>query len=83
MAGWQAAERSSRCDERRRRRNRDGDPGFGHAGKASDFLLSKNPIAGFDYTKTNDTIRNAGRDHPVIMPPLVPATFPTYKYTSY
>ena len=58
------------------------DPGFGHTGKPSDFLLTRNPIAGFDYTKTNDTIRNAGRNHPVIMPPAVPATFPTYNYTS-
>ena len=59
------------------------DPGFGHTGKPADFLLTKNPIPGFDYTKTNDTIRNAGRNHPVIMPPAVPATFPTYNYTSF
>ena len=39
-------------------------PGFGNTGKPTDFLLTKAPIAGFDYTKTNDTIRHAGRDHP-------------------
>jgi hypothetical protein len=58
-------------------------PGFGKAGKPSDFLLSKSPLAGFDHTKTNDTIRNAGRNHPVIMPPAVRHTFPNYHYTEY
>jgi hypothetical protein len=58
-------------------------PGFGKAGKPSDFLLSKSPLAGFDHTKTNDTIRNAGRNHPVIMPPAVAHTFPNYHYTEY
>ena len=37
-------------------------PGFGKTGKPADFLLTKNPMPGFDYTKTNDTIRHAGRD---------------------
>ena len=59
------------------------DPHFGKTGKPTDYLLSKNPIAGFDYTKTNDTIRHAGRDHPILMPPPVPATFPTYAYTDF
>jgi hypothetical protein len=59
------------------------DPHFGHTGHASDFLLSKTPLAGFDHTKTNDTIRHAGREHPSIMPPAVPATFPAYSFTSY
>jgi hypothetical protein len=54
------------------------DPGFGKAHQPKDYLLSKNPVAGFDYTRTNDTIHNAGRTHPAIMPPQVPATFPTY-----
>ena len=58
-------------------------PGFGNSGQPSDFLLSKNPMPGFDFTKTNDTIHNAGRNHPVIMPPTVPATFPTYNFTSF
>jgi hypothetical protein len=59
------------------------DPGFGHSGKPSDYLLTKAPVAGFDYTKTNDTIRNAGRNHPVIMPPAVGHTFPTYVFKEY
>jgi hypothetical protein len=58
-------------------------PGFGRTGKPSDYLLSRNPVAGFDYTKTNDTIRNAGRNHPVIIPPKVPATFPTYSFEDF
>jgi hypothetical protein len=58
-------------------------PGFGNSGQPSDFLLSKNPMPGFDFTKTNDTIHNAGRNHPVIMPPTVPATFPTYNFTTF
>ena len=53
-------------------------PGFGKAQTPRDYLLAKNPVAGFDFLKTNDTIKNAGRSHPVIMPPKVPATFPTY-----
>jgi hypothetical protein len=53
-------------------------PGFGNSGQASDFLLSSSPIAGFDYTLTDDTINNAGRSNPVITAPTVPATFPTY-----
>jgi hypothetical protein len=56
------------------------DPGFGKTGKPADFLLTRNPVQGFDYTKTNDTIRRAGRSHPVIMPPQIPATFPTYHF---
>ncbi len=58
-------------------------PGFGKSGKPADFLLSKNPVAGFYYTRTNDTIHNAGRDHPVIHPPQVPHTFPTYTFTEF
>jgi hypothetical protein len=58
-------------------------PGFGNTGQPSDFLLSKNPMPGFDFTRTNDTIHNAGRTHPVIVPPTVPATFPTYSFTSF
>lgn len=56
-------------------------PGFGNTGQASDYLLSSSPVAGFDYTRTNDTIQNAGRSNPVIIPPDVPDTFPTYSYT--
>jgi hypothetical protein len=53
-------------------------PGFGNSGQASDFLLSSSPIAGFDYSLTDDTINSAGRSNPAITPPTVPATFPTY-----
>jgi hypothetical protein len=56
------------------------DPKFGHTGKPTDFLLQKSPIAGFDHTKTNDTIRNAGRIKRAIKVPAVPATFPTHSY---
>jgi hypothetical protein len=59
------------------------DPQFGHTGRPSDFLLSKSPIAGFDYTRTNDTIRHAGRSRPLIMPPPIPPTFPAYSYEWY
>ena len=58
-------------------------PGFGGTGKPGDYLFSKSPVAGFDHTKTNDTIRNAGRNHPVIMPPKVPSTFPTYTFKDF
>jgi len=58
-------------------------PGFGNSGQPSDFLLTKNPMPGFDFTKTNDTIHNAGRVHPEITPPTVPPTFPVYSFTSY
>ena len=58
-------------------------PAFGNTGKPTDFLLTKNPVAGFDYTKTNDTIRHAGRERPVIHPPKVPHTFPTYTFTEF
>lgn len=58
-------------------------PGFSNTGQANDFLLSRNPIPGFDFTRTNDTIHNAGRTHPVIVPPAVVATFPTYTFSSF
>ncbi len=59
------------------------DPGFGHTGKPTDFLLKSNPVHGFDYTKTNDTILHAGRTNPVIKPPNVIHTLPAYSYTDY
>ncbi len=59
------------------------DPGFGHSGKPTDFLLRSNPVPGFDYTKTNDTILHAGRTNPVIKPPNVIHTLPAYSYTDY
>jgi hypothetical protein len=57
------------------------DPGFANpAYPNDDYSLSSSPVTGFDYTATNDTVQNAGRNNPVIMPPAVPATFPTYTY---
>jgi len=58
------------------------DPGFGNTGDPTDFLLSGAPVQGFDFSKTNDTINNAGRSNPLIQPPIVPATFPTYSYAN-
>ncbi len=58
-------------------------PGFRNSGNPDDFLLTKNPMSGFDYTKTNDTVRHAGRENPVIKPPQVPHTFPTYRFTEF
>ena len=59
------------------------DPSFGTTGKPGDYLLSTSPpISGFDIAKTNDTILHAGRTSGA--PPVsVPATFPTYLYTSF
>jgi hypothetical protein len=59
------------------------DPGFGTTGLPTDFLLSKSPMSGFDYSQTNDTINTAGRTNPLIVPPAVPPTFPTFYYTAF
>ena len=59
------------------------DPGFGHTGLPSDFLLSKSPVSGFDYAQTNKTIHTAGRTNPLLTPPQVLPTFPTYYYTAF
>jgi len=59
------------------------DPGFGTTGLPTDFLLSQSPVAGFDYVLTNATIQTAGRTNPLINPPQVPHTFPTYYYTTF
>jgi hypothetical protein len=59
------------------------DPGFGNTGRPTDYLLSKSPVEGFDYTQTNSTINTAGRTNPGLTAPTVPATFPTYYYTSF
>jgi hypothetical protein len=59
------------------------DPGFGNTGLPTDFLLSKSPVAGFDYTETNSTITTAGRTNHLLRPPQVQATFPTYYYTTF
>jgi hypothetical protein len=58
-------------------------PGFGNTGQPADFLLSSSPISGFDYTLTDNTINNAGRNNPLITAPTVPETFPTYYYSNY
>ena len=59
------------------------DPEFGKTGLPTDFLLSRSPVTGFDYLQTNDTINGAGRTNPVIVPPQVPPTFPTYYFTTF
>ncbi len=58
-------------------------PGFGTSGLPTDYQLSSSPIAGFSFTNTNDTIHQAGRSSPVIVPPTVPETYPTYSFTQY
>lgn len=59
------------------------DPGFGHTGLPTDFLLYTSPVSGFDYTLTNSTIKTAGRVNPVLAAPPIPPTFPTYYYTTF
>ncbi len=59
------------------------DPGFGKTGQPSDFLLTKNPMPGFNFANTNDTINHAGRSHPGAAVPDVPATFPNYRFSSF
>jgi uncharacterized protein (TIGR03437 family) len=59
------------------------DPGFGAAALPADFLLTSDPVPGFDYTLTNDAILNAGRQQPAIFPPAVPPTYPTFYFPSY
>jgi hypothetical protein len=59
------------------------DPGFGAAAVAGDFVLARNPVAGFDYTLTNDTIANAGRVQPAIIVAPVPGTYPTFYFARY
>jgi hypothetical protein len=51
-------------------------PGFGNRGNPSDFLLSRSPITEFYCRLTNNTILHAGPNHPAIMPPRVPQTYP-------
>ncbi len=60
-------------------------PGFASTtpSQPKDFLLTSNPVIGFDYTLTNDTIQNAGRSNPQINPPRVPHTFPTFYRDSF
>lgn len=61
----------------------DWNPNFGTSGNPSDYLLKKAPpIEGFNIIETNATIQNAGRTSGAA-PVTVPATFPTYKYTSF
>ena len=55
-------------------------PGFGSTGLPADYQLAGPPVAGFSVAATNDTILHAGRNNPVIFPPNVAATYPTYVY---
>jgi hypothetical protein len=48
-----------------------------------DYLRTGKPAAGFDYDSTNATIQNAGRQHPKIVPPKIPATFPAYSFEEF
>jgi hypothetical protein len=59
-------------------------PNFGSTGMPSDYMLSGPPFSGsnFNYSQTNATIQQAGRNNPVIIPPSVPETFPTYTYSN-
>jgi hypothetical protein len=58
-------------------------PKFGTTGKPSDYLLSRQPpIKGFDIKQTNATIHGAGRTSG-FPPDVVPATFPTYSFTTF
>jgi uncharacterized protein (TIGR03437 family) len=58
-------------------------PGFGNSGLPADYILSASPLAGFSFVNTNDTILLAGRSSPVIVPPTVPQTYPTYAFTQF
>ena len=58
-------------------------PKFGTSGLPTDYQLSSSPVAGFSITNTNDTILQAGRSSPVIVPPAVPETYPTYSFTQF
>jgi hypothetical protein len=58
-------------------------PGFGNSGLPADYQLSLAPVSGFNFAATNDTIQNAGRSNPVIVPPMVPETYPTYSFTQF
>jgi hypothetical protein len=57
-------------------------PNFGTTGNPSDYLLSVSPPTLFNITLTNDTINNAGRTSgPAVV--SIPATFPTYTFTTF
>ncbi|HEV3457964.1 MAG TPA: right-handed parallel beta-helix repeat-containing protein [Thermoanaerobaculia bacterium] len=59
------------------------DPHFGTSGNPGDYLLLSGPPTQFNPAFTNDTIANAGRTAgPHSLAP-VPATFPTYVYSSF
>jgi len=58
-------------------------PQFGTSGKPTDYLLNSGPPTPFQFTNTNDTIENAGRTGTFPALPGVPATFPTYAFTSF
>jgi len=58
-------------------------PNFKTTGSPNDYLLTSGPPTPFQISKTNDTIKNAGRTGTFGAPPGVPATFPTYTYASF
>jgi len=58
-----------------------GDPHFANpAHPGDDYTLASPPVQGFDPAQTNDTLQHAGRTNPLVNPPVVPRTFPTYGY---
>ena len=59
------------------------DPGFGNTGTPMDFYLYTNPIGGFNYQATDNTIVTAGQQDPLYIVPPVAETYPTYRYSSY
>lgn len=59
------------------------DPKFGTTGNPSDYLVASGPPTRFDPAFTNDTIVNAGRTAGPHSLAAVPATFPTYTFTSF
>jgi hypothetical protein len=56
-------------------------PDFGTTGAPADYILSSttNPNTNFNYTQTNNTVNDAGRQTESTIP-TIPATFPTYKF---
>ncbi|HVT59714.1 MAG TPA: right-handed parallel beta-helix repeat-containing protein [Thermoanaerobaculia bacterium] len=58
-------------------------PNFGTSGNPSDYLLTGGPPTQFNSVYTNDTINNAGRTSGPHALASVPATFPTYTYSSF
>ncbi|MBV8199406.1 MAG: right-handed parallel beta-helix repeat-containing protein, partial [Acidobacteria bacterium] len=59
------------------------DPHFGTTGNPADYLLASGPPTQFNPAFTNDTIDHAGRTAGPHSLAAVPATFPTYAFTTF